>query len=518
MAAGIFFWDLNSTENAFAAYDRALTLKSDLAEAWLGRGNVFNKLKRPVEAASAYAKVLEIDPQHPFIKGFLLHQKMLLCEWKDLNNLINEIDSDLASGKRSAEPFGYQAIAHSARNFKLCAEIYGADRFPRPQTPLWRGEQYDNSKICVGYLSSEFRNHVVCYLMAGLFELHDKNCFEIFAFDNGQDDGSDIRGRINQAFNSVVDISHLDDFQAAATIKNEQIDILVNLNGYFGDQRTGVFSYKPSPIQVNYLGFTATMGVDYIDYIIADRFVIPPEHKTFYAENVVYLPDTYQVNDSKRPIAERTPTRAEVKLPDTGFIFCCFCNSFKITPEVFDVWMRLLNGVENSVLWLTENNPVVSKNLRVEARHRHIAPERLVFAPPTNYSDYLAKYRVADLFLDTLPFNGGATASDALWAGLPVVTCSGQPFTARMAGSLLNAVGLPELITKSLDEYEALALKLARNPALLTSIKEKLTRNRDTYPLFDTKRFTRHIESAYTTMWERSQRGEPPISFSVDTY
>ena len=435
---------------------------------------------------------------------------MLSCDWRGIEDLIAEIDGDVASGKRSAEPFGYQAIAHSARDFKRCAEIFAADQFPRSQTPLWRGERYDNGKIRVGYLSGEFRNHVTSRLMTELFELHDKNRFELFAFDNGGDDGSELRGRINKAFNTIVDISRLDDLQVATVIKQKQVDILVNLNGYFGEHRTRVFSYKPSPIQVSYLGFCATMGTDYIDYIIADRYTIPPEYKTFYTESVVYLPDTYQVNDTKRPIAMRTPTRAELELPDTGFVFCCFNNNFKITPEIFDVWMRLLNKVDDSVLWLVEHNPAVPRNLREAAKYRSIAPERLVFSLRTKYSDYLARYRVADLFLDTLPFNAGGTASDALWVGLPLLTCSGETYTARMAGSLLNAIGLPELITTTLEAYEQMAIDLATHPEKLAAIKHKLAENRLTTPLFDTKLFTKHIEAAYAAMYERYQAGLPP--------
>src|SRR5262249_11417660 len=254
--------DLQRYDEAFAAYDKALTLKPDWAEAWLGRGNVFDKLKRHEEAASAFAKLLAIDPQYPFVKGRLLHQKMLSCDWRGIEDLITEIDGDVASGERSAEPLCYQGIAHSARDFKRCAEIFAADKFPRSQTPLWRGERYDNSKIRVGYVSSEFRDHVTSRLMTELFELHDKNRFELFAFDNGWDDGGELRERINKAFNTIVDISRLDDLQVATLVKQRQIDILVNLNGYFGKQRTRVFSYKPSPIQVSYLGFSATMGTD----------------------------------------------------------------------------------------------------------------------------------------------------------------------------------------------------------------------------------------------------------------
>ena len=351
--------------------------------------------------------------------------------------------------------------------------------------------------------------------MAELFERHDKNRFELFAFDNGWDDASEMRDRIEKAFTEIVDITRLSDLGAAALIKQKQIDILVDLNGYFGLAREGIFSHRPCPVQVNYLGFPGTLGVDYMDYILADRHVIPPEHAAFYAEKVVYLPDTYQVNDSRRAIAERTPTRAEVRLPETGFVFCCFNNNYKITPDVFDVWMRLLRNVRDSVLWLLEDNPLASSNLRREAEERGVAPERLVFAPRLKPDEHLARHALADLFLDTLPCNAHTTASDALWAGLPLLTCMGGTFPGRVAGSLLNAVGLPELITHDLESYEARALELASTPPMLIDLRTRLARNRLTHPLFDTDRFRRHIESAYVTMWERYRRSDPPESFAV---
>jgi predicted O-linked N-acetylglucosamine transferase (SPINDLY family) len=508
--------DLKRYREAFAAYDMALTLKPDLAAAWGGRANLLHKLKRHEEAAKACSKVLAIEPQSPFFKGILLHQRMLSCNWRGIEDLIAEIDSDVASGERSAEPFSYQAVARSARDFKRCAEIFAAHKYPRSKTPLWRGERYDNGKIRVGYLSGEFRDHVTSTLMTELFELHDKNRFELFAFDNGWDDGSELRGRINKAFNTIVDISRLDDLHVATMIKQKQIDILVNLNGYFGEHRTRVFGYKPSPIQASYLGFSATMGTDYIDYIIADRYVIPPEHRTFYTERVVYLPHTFQVNDSKRQVAIRTPARAESMLPDIGFVFCCFNNNFKITPDVFDCWLRILRRVDGSVMWLSEHNAKAAGNLRKEAEIRGVDPERLVFAKRTpSLPDHLARHRLADLFLDTIPFNAGATASDALWAGLPLLTCSGETYTARMAGSLLNAIGLPELITTTLDAYEQMAVDLATHPEKLAAIRHKLAENRLIMPLFDTQLFTNHIEAAYSAMYERYQAGLPPDDIVV---
>jgi len=514
---GVALMDLKRHEEALASYDRALALEPDYQDALFNRGLVLRFLNRHEDAARSYARLLEMAPHYSFAKGDLLHAKMLCCDWEGLTVLAETIEKDLHAGKKSAEPFGFQAISSSTRDLRRCAEIYAANKCPRAQTPVWTGERYQNARIRIGYVSGEFRHQATSVLIAGLFELHDKNCFELFAFDNGWDDASEIRGRINRAFAEIVDIRRLGDREAAAAIKRRQIDILVNLNGYFGEARSGIFSLRPSPVQVNYLGFPGTLGVDYMDYILADRQVIPPEHEACYTEKVVYLPDTYQVNDSRRRIAEHTPTRAEVGLPDTGFVFCCFNNKYKITPEIFDCWMRLLNEVQGSVLWLLEDDAAASRNLRREAETRGVAPERLVFARRLRLEDHLARHRLADLFLDTLPYNAHTTASDALWAGLPLLTCQGTTFPGRVAASLLNAIGLPELITHSLGEYEALALELATNRRRLADIRSKLARNRDTYPLFDTDRFRRHIEAAYTRMWERYQRGEPPESFAVDS-
>lgn len=324
-----------------------------------------------------------------------------------------------------------------------------------------------------------------------------------------------MRKRLQPAFKQFVDVRAKSDREVARMLRRWEIDIAVDLKGFTANSRTGIFSLRPTPLQVNYLGFPGTMGADYIDYIIGDRHVIPPGHEAFYAEKVVRLPYSYQVNDSKRRIADQTPARAEVGLPDTGFVFCCFNNSYKIASGIFDVWMRLLRRVEGSVLWLLEDNVAASRNLRGEAVRRGVAPDRLVFAPRLNLDEHLARHRLADLFLDTLPYNAHTTASDALWAGLPVLTCTGSAFAGRVAGSLLMAAGLPELITESLEEYETLALRLATTPAMLTANRASLTLGRNDCPLFDTGRFRRHIEAAYLEMWERCQRGLAPASFDV---
>jgi protein O-GlcNAc transferase len=294
-----------------------------------------------------------------------------------------------------------------------------------------------------------------------------------------------------------------------------EIDIAVDLKGFTQDARPGILALRPSPVQVNYLGYPGTMGAPYIDYLIADRCIVPDGHKRFYSEKIVHLPDSYQCNDRKRVIADRTPARADEGLPEMGFVFCSFNGSFKITPEMFDIWMRLLKAAEGSVLWLLDDNPASVRNLKRQAEARGVSAQRLVFAPRRRLEDHLARHRLADLFLDALPCNAHTTASDALWAGLPVLTCTGETFAGRVAASLLSAVGLPELITESLASYEALAMRLARDPAALSAVKANLAEQRDVAPLFDTMRFTRNLESAYLTMWERAQSGMPAESFAV---
>ncbi len=294
-----------------------------------------------------------------------------------------------------------------------------------------------------------------------------------------------------------------------------EIDIAVDLKGYTGDARPGILAFRPAPVQVSYLGFPGTMGADHIDYILADRFIIPEEQERFYSENVVCLPECYQPNDSKRIIAEVTPTRAQAGLPETGFVFCSFNSNYKITPQIFELWMRLLHQVEGSVLWLLGGSAAAIRNLRREAQARGVDPQRLVFAPRRPLPEHLARHRLADLFLDTLPCNAHTTASDALWAGLPVLTCPGAGFAARVAGSLVQAAGLPELIATDLDAYAALALGLARDAGRLAAIKAKLAGNRFQSPLFKSGRLLGHVERAYEIMWARAERGEAPSGFSV---
>jgi protein O-GlcNAc transferase len=514
-ARGDCLRNLERYEESLAAYDQALSLDPNLADAWAGRAFALHSLKRHADAVQSWTNLLRCSPDYDFAKGRLAYQKMMACDWSGLAELAQSIERDIQAGINSAEPFGYQALSPSAKNLRRCAELFLEKEFPPSKSSFVRTKASVHGKIRIGYLSGEFRQHATSILITQLFEMHDKSKFELFAYDNGYDDGSEIRGRINTAFHRVADISTMSDAQAGSLIRADGIDILVNLNGYFGRARTGIFRDRSAPLQVNYLGFPGTMGAHFIDYIIGDRYVIPHEHEQFYVEKAVVLPECYQVNDAKRAISPLVMTRSAAKLPRDGFVFCCFNNSYKIRQEMFALWMRLLKTIDKSALWLVEDSADATHNLRREANARGVPADRLVFAPRVSLDEHLARHSLADLFLDTLPYNAHTTASDALWAGLPVLTCIGSTFPGRVGASLLHAVGMPELITESLDQYEALALRLAQDRALLASAKAKLAQHRDHCVLFDTKRFTRHIEAAYFTMWERHQRGEPPIGFAV---
>ena len=507
LGRGNIFFARKHYDDALAAYDKALTTRPSLIEAMLGRGNVLSALKRHREAADAYAAVLNVALRYPLTKGLLLHQKMLSCEWSGRDALLREIEQDIVDGQLACEPFIWQGVAKLLRSLQQCAEIYSRERYPATGKTFSPQSSAHHQKIRIGYVSGEFREQATSHLIVGLLELHDKSRFEVYGFDNGWDDGSKIRGRINAALHQVVNIRELGNASALAVVRQHEIDILVNLNGYFGEHRTQLFAQRAAPIQVNYLGFPGTLGADYMDYIIADRHVIPEHQKAFYQERVVYLPDCYQANDRKKEIAAHIPARTEYGLPEVGFVFCCFNNKYKITPEIFDRWMRILSQIDGSVLWLFDKNQDAVANLKKEATARNVSPERLVFAERVPLANHLARHRLADLFLDTLPCNAHTTASDALWAGLPLLTCLGDAFPGRVGASLLHAIRLPELITTNLDAYEETAIGLARDHQKLAMIKRKLADHRLTTPLFDTKLFVKGIEKAYVTMYERHRAG-----------
>jgi protein O-GlcNAc transferase len=499
-----------------AHFETAIALDPGSADAHHNRGIALQALSRHEEAIASFREALRLDPEHKYTLGALLWSELLGCRWEAREAEIAALKAAVRAGKSLTEPFALMAVSEDLEELRLCAEKFYEDRVRSRRTRLWNGERYEHSRIRIAYLSADFREHAVAGCIAELIERHDRSKFEIIGASLGVDDGSATRSRLLRGFDRFLDLRPAGDLDAAMRLRETEVDIVVDLMGYTNTSRPGLLAHRPSPIQVAYLGYPGTVGADFLDYILADPFVLPEEHQRFYSERVVYLPDSYQANDSKREIAERVPTRAEAGLPESGFVYCCFNNSYKIAPKVFDIWMRLLAQVPGSVLWILGDNAAAGENLRKEAGARGIAPERLVFARRVSVAEYRARCRLADLFLDTLPYNGHGTTSDMLWSGLPVLTCAGTTFAGRVAGSLLHAAGLPELVTSSLERYEALALRLARERALLAELRERLQRNRTSAALFDTKRFCRHLESAFRTMWETSQRGEQPRSFAVE--
>jgi protein O-GlcNAc transferase len=507
--------DCGRHEEALASYDHVLRLKPDHAKTWESRGNALVSFNRHEEAAKSFAQLIRVAPDSEYAIGRLVHSQLHCSDWTGYADNARKLVDAVSAGNRSDAPFSFLSVSQSAALQLQCAGIFVEDKYPPSSAPLWTGRRYDHDRIRVAYLSADFHNHATAYLMAGLFEAHNKERFETTAISFGPDTGDDMRERLKSAFDHFIDVRERSDRDVAMLLQEREIDIAVDLKGFTAYGRTGILAHRAAPIQVNYLGYPGTLGADYIDYIIADQHVIPPSHQVYYKEKVVYLPHSYQVNDSGRGIANRAPSRSEARLPEQGFVFCCFNNSFKITPDIFDIWMRLLQEISDSVLWLLETSSTASNNLRREAVRRGISAERLIFAPKMKLDEHLARHALADLFLDTLPYNAHTTASDALWAGLPILTCMGNAFAGRVATSLLQAVGLPELITGDLAEYEATALKLATTPALLADVRARLSRNRTNYPLFDTNRFCRHMEAAYIGMWERYQRGEAPAHLSM---
>jgi protein O-GlcNAc transferase len=508
--------DLGRLDDAFASYEKAVVLKPDLAEAWSGRASVLYDLRRLDDALAGYEKALAFDPDLFGAQGVCLHIKMTLCDWTNFDADCGNLISSVRQGKHNASPFGFLGVSATADDQLECARLWAATACPPSQRVMWQGELYHHDRIRVAYVSADFREHPVSLLMAGVLERHERSLFDVTAISLGPDDDSQMRRRVMKSVEHFIDARAFNDEQIASLVRSSEIDVLVDLTGFTAGSRTKVFSRRPAPIQVNYLGYAGTMGAPYFDYILADRVVIPEEKRASYSEKVVYLPNSYMANDSGRTISERPQRRSECGLPETGFVFCSFNNSYKITPEIFDLWMRPLREIHGSVLWLSETNVTANRNLRRQAESLGIDPTRLMFARrlPLN-EDHLARLELADLFLDTLPFNAHTTAADALWAGLPVLTRLGETFAGRVAASLLNAVGLPELVTATSEIYEQTAIDLAREPAKLKAIKQKLTDNRLSTPLFNTELFTRHVEAAYTAMVRRHQSGLAPDHIAV---
>jgi protein O-GlcNAc transferase len=505
LSKGVTLNEIKRYEEAIAHYDKALCLNPGYAEAWFNKGVSLYALGRYEDAITNFDRALSLKSGMDWLSGDLQHAKMKICDWIDLPEFLEKISKRLMENEKFIDPFILLSLIDDSLLHKKSSEIFNQSRYPFNPVlgPIPR--RPESQKIRVGYFSADFHNHATGYLMAELFEMHDKNQFELVGFSFGPVVDDEMRRRLKRSFDRFIEVGGASDLEVAKLSRDLNIDIAVDLKGFTENARAGIFSYRAAPIQVNYLGYPGTMGADYIDYIIADKTLIPPQSQKFYSEKVVYLPNSYQVNDRKRLISDRKFTKKELGLPESGFIFCCFNNNYKILPATFNSWMRVLKKVEGSILWLFQDNSWAVENLKKEAEKQGVAPDRLVFAERLRLSDHLARHRHADLFLDTFPYNAHTTSSDALWAGLPVLTLMGESFASRVAASLLNAVGLPELITRTQEEYEALAIELARNPNKLIDARLKLANNCLTAPLFDTPLFTKNLEAAYIGIMERYQ-------------
>jgi predicted O-linked N-acetylglucosamine transferase (SPINDLY family) len=508
---------LGRNAEAIASYDRALALVPDAVEDWFNRGGALTAVGRYEEAIQSFDRATALNPQAAradVLCAPLFLSRLRICDWSNYQDDVAQLLSMIRAQKPLSVPFAALFLPCTAADQLQCARRYVQDQ-PAPP-PLWRGEIVAHDRIRVAYLSADLREHATSHLAAGLFEHHDRARFEITALSFGEDDNSATRRRVAAAFERFVDVRRKSDQEIAELMRRLEIDIAVDLMAFTKDNRLGVLARRPAPIAVNFLGFPGTMGADFIDYIIADGTVIPEGHEAYYAERIVRLPGSYQVNDDKRPISAAVPSRRACRLPDDAFVFCCFNNTQKLNPDVFDIWMRVLRAVDNSVLWLLAANATASANLRAAAEQRGVASGRLIFAPKAVLPEHLARQCLADLFLDTLPCNAHTTASDSLWAGLPVLTQTGATFAGRVASSLLRALNLPELITASPQHYERRAIELATNPETLAAIRRKLAANRTTMSLFDTALFARRIEAAYTAMHRRYQAGLAPADITID--
>lgn len=502
--------------DALAAFEQALKHRPDFPQALYNLGNARRELGELTEAIAAYQHALRLRPDDADAFSQLAYHRAQACDWDTYESDQAKLVGMVRQGIR-VPPFYLLAAPASASDQLSCAQ-----RWIEPIRPTHR-DAFDHKpviarkRIRLGYLSGDFHQHATAQLTAELFERHDRDRFEVVAYSYGPDDHSPMRARMMSAFDRFVDVRTLPHREVAERIQADHVDILVDLKGYTHQARPAILAYRPAPVQVSYLGYPATMGADFVDYIIVDPVVAPSGQQPFFSERLVHLPCSFQANDRRREVADIGASRADCGLPDEGLVFCCFNNSYKISPAFFDIWMRLLRSVPRSVLWLLETNPLVKGNLRSEARKRGVDPERLIFAPIVPLAEHLGRHRHADLFLDTLPCNAHTTASDALWAGLPVLTCRGNTFAGRVASSLLAAVGLEELITESPEEYEQTALALARDPQRLTALRRKLQDNRQTRPLFDLPKLTGNIEAAYARMWQTWLAGESPAAFSIES-
>lgn len=496
-------------EHAIAAYDRAIALRPTYVDALANRGHALRDLNRCDEALDSYGRAVALKPDYQEALAQLAFQKARMCDWHGVPEI-----SAIGTGTEAISPYALIVLDDDPARNLTRARTYVADKFG-DSAPRSIPAPARSGPIRIGYFSTDFHDHAVMFQLARLFELHDRNRFSVHAFSYGAPQSSPMRTRLEGAFDVFHDVHGVGGKEIAALARREGIDIAIDLMGYTGLGLPGILAQRAAPVQISYIGYPGTMGAPFVDYLIADETLIPDAQRQHYAEKIIYLPETYQANDDTRPISDRTMSRAELGLPETGFVYCCFNNNFKIGPAEFDIWMRLLAQVEGSVLWLLQSNIWMEGNLRREAAARGIDPARLVFAPYMTHADHLARLRHADLFLDCFTCNAHATASDALWAGVPVLTVPGRAFAARAGASVVRAIGLPELAAATREEYERLARELATDPGRLADLKRIIAANRTSTALFDSERFTRHIESAFELAYDRHRNGLEPDHIHV---
>jgi protein O-GlcNAc transferase len=511
---GNLLQDLKKYDEALSAYEKAISLQPNYAEAYGNLGNALQNLNRIDEALRAYQIGIDLDQEGGVNPGALVHCKMKLCDWTGIEDRFEKISSSQSFQRTKIHPFHLLPFLDNPIVIKKFTEEYvSSEYFPRMD--LGEIARRDHSKkIRIGYFSADFKNHPVSFLITGMLDAHNKNDFELISFSTNVKPPDEITETIKNYFDEFIDVSLMSDYSVARLARDKEIDIAVDLGGITQDARLGIFSYRVAPIQIGYIGYLGTLAAPYMDYIIADKTIIPDNMQDAYSEKIIYLP-SYQANDDRTIISEKVFTREELGLPERGFVYCCFNNSYKITPTIFDSWAKILIAVPDSSLLLYADSESVKLNLTKEIERRGVNGGRVIFADRLKRDKYLARYRIADLFLDTSPYNAGTTASDALWAGLPVLTFLGQSFSARMCGSLLNAIGMPELVASSQKEYEDLAISIGRDSEKISKLKNKLAINRRTMPLFDTKLFTESVESAYKKIYERNLNGLIPEHINI---
>ena len=513
---GVVLHELRKLEEAIENYDKALIINSNHVLALNNKGFALQQLKKFDSSLESYYKAFKINPNFDFLLGKIIHTKSLFCNWKFFDENLKNLKNKLNKNEASSLPFATLSLYDSPLLQKKTTETWIKKTYSNINKLKSISKHKPNKKIRLGYYSADFHNHATSHLIAYMFELHDKSKFELFGFSFGPDKNDEMRKRISSSFDHFVDVRLKSDVDIVKLSRNFKIDIAIDLKGITTDARFGIFINRCAPIQISYLGFPGTSGTDLIDYIIAHKTLIPKENQKFFSEKIIYLPDSYQPNDYTKKMSKKVFTREELSLPKNAFVFCCFNQNYKITPNIFNIWMKILKKIEGSVLWLIKDSNEGANNLKKEANKRGINPDKIIFAKRMTISEHLARHKMADLFIDTFPYTAHTTCSDALWSGLPVITLMGQSFASRLSGTLLNAVGLNELIATTEKDYEDLIINLAKDSNQLKIIKNKLEKNKINQPIFNTKLYTKKIESAYKEIYKRYHSDLPLENIEIE--